>query len=250
MASRRVHNRSFLMANKADGDNSENMDCSDVTCFESEAEVTVWENPAVEPGHNANIAVTSDGNVTGCTDCNLDKCSMSTTQLQELLSIMMQNIQTEICKQTAALEAKLTAESSKQSAESAKQTAALVTTMDSKLASAIENLKSELKYEHEKLAVNLLARFESANVAIREELNAKISVEIKVVSDKIDNVSRDAGDRITTLKNTIESVRECMNERMNAHVVQTRKETDRQGQEITAASKVHCLPVLRNIKNR
>jgi hypothetical protein len=27
-----------------------------------------------------------------------------------------------------------------------------------------------------------------------------------------------------------------MNERMNAHVVQTRKETDRQGQEITAAS--------------
>ena len=27
-----------------------------------------------------------------------------------------------------------------------------------------------------------------------------------------------------------------MNERMNAHVVQARKETDRQGQEITAAS--------------
>jgi tryptophanase len=27
-----------------------------------------------------------------------------------------------------------------------------------------------------------------------------------------------------------------MNEKMNAHVVQTRKETDRQGQEITAAS--------------
>jgi vacuolar-type H+-ATPase subunit I/STV1 len=108
--------------------------------------------------------------------------------------------------------------------------------MDSKLASAIENLKSELKYEHEKLAENLLARFESANAAIREELNAKISVEINVVSDNIDNVSRDAADRITTLKNTIESVRECMNERMNAHVVQTRKETDRQGQEITAAS--------------
>jgi hypothetical protein len=37
---------------------------------------------------------------------------MSTTQLQELLSTMMQNIQTEICKQTAALHAKLMAESS------------------------------------------------------------------------------------------------------------------------------------------
>jgi len=35
---------------------------------------------------------------------------------------------------------------------------------------------------------------------------------------------------------TIESVRECMNEGMNAHVVQASKETDRQGQEITAAS--------------
>ena len=31
-------------------------------------------------------------------------------------------------------------------------------------------------------------------------------------------------------------MRECTNERMNAYVVQVRKETDRQGQEITAAS--------------
>ena len=54
--------------------------------------------------------------------------------------------------------------------------------------------------------------------------------------DKIDNVSRDAENKITSLNNTFESVRECMNERINAHVVQTRKETDRQGQERTAAS--------------
>ena len=38
------------------------------------------------------------------------------------------------------------------------------------------------------------------------------------------------------MNNTIKSVHECMNKRMNAHVVQTRKETDWQGQEITAAS--------------
>ena len=38
------------------------------------------------------------------------------------------------------------------------------------------------------------------------------------------------------MSNTIENVRKCMNERMNAHVVQARKETDRQGQEITAGS--------------
>jgi len=75
----------------------------------------------------------------------------------------------------------LTAESSKQSAESAKQTAALVATMDSKLSSAKEELKSELRYENEKLAESPIARSESANSAVREEFDAKISSEIRVV---------------------------------------------------------------------
>jgi hypothetical protein len=44
---------------------------------------------------------------------------MSATQLQEFLSTLKQTIQFEICKQTATLEEKLTAESTKQSAESA-----------------------------------------------------------------------------------------------------------------------------------
>jgi len=64
----------------------------------------------------------------------------------------------------------------------------------------------------------------------------KISSEIRVVSDEIDNVSRDAENKITISNNTILSVREFMNERINVHVVQARKETDWQGQEITAAS--------------
>jgi hypothetical protein len=213
------------------------MDDSDITCFKSDAEVTVRENPVLEQAEqNANIVVPSNDNITISTDSNIEKGSMSATQLQELLATLMQTIHSEICKQTAALEAKLTAESTKESAESAKQTAALVATMDSKLTCAIEKLKSELRYENEKLAESLVARSESANAAIREEFNAKISSEIRVVSDKIDNVSRDAENKIITLNNTIESVRECMNERINAHVVQARKETDRQGQEITAAS--------------
>jgi len=139
---------------------------------------------------------------------------MSATQLQELLATLMQTVQSEICKQAASL----------------------VATMDSKLACAIENLKSELRYENEKLAESLIARSESANAAIREEFNAKFSSEIRVGSDKVDDVSRNAEIKITTLNNTIESVRECMNERMNAHVVQSRIETDRQGREITATS--------------
>jgi len=111
-------------------------------------------------------------NETISTDSNTEK-SMSATQVQELLATLMRTNQSEISKQTAALEAKLTAESSKQSAESAKQAAALLDTVDSKLPSAIEKLKSELRYENEKLAESLIARSESADAAIREDFNAK-----------------------------------------------------------------------------
>jgi len=145
MASTRLCNISYSVVSQADSDHSENMEDSNVTCFESDAEVTVRENPALEQAEqNANIVVTSNDNVTILTDSNVDKGSMSATQLQEFLSTLKQTIQSEICKQTAVLEEKLTAEITKQSAESAKQTAALVVTMDSKLASAIEGLKSEL----------------------------------------------------------------------------------------------------------
>jgi hypothetical protein len=47
--------------------------------------------------------------------------------------------------------------------------------MYSKLTSAIEKLKTELRCENINLAENLIARSESANAAIREECNAKIS---------------------------------------------------------------------------
>ena len=167
MVSRRLRNRSMSVVSQADSDQRENMGVSDVTFFESDAEVTVRENPALEQAEqNANIVVTNNDNVTICTDSNVDKSRMSATQLQELLSTLMQTIQSEICKQTAALEAKLTAESSKQSTEPAKETAALVATMDSKLTSATEKLKSELRYENEKLAESLIARSEPANAAI------------------------------------------------------------------------------------
>ena len=73
--------------------------------------------------------------------------------------------------------------------------------MNSKLACAIESLKSELRYENEKLAESLIARIESANAAIREEFNAKIGSEIRVVSEKMDDVSRDTENKITTFNN-------------------------------------------------
>jgi hypothetical protein len=159
MSSRRLHNRSYSVASQADSDHSENMeDSNNVTYFESDAEATVRKNPTLEQTElNANIVVTFNDKVSFCTDSNPDKTSMSATQLQEFLPTLKQKIQSETCKQTAALEEKLTAESTKQSAESAK------------LASAIEGLKSELRYENEKLPESFIATFESANVAIREE---------------------------------------------------------------------------------
>jgi flagellar basal body rod protein FlgF len=57
------------------------MDVSDVTCFESE--VTVRENPVVEQaGHNADIVVPRNDNVTISTDSDIQKGSMSAAQLQ------------------------------------------------------------------------------------------------------------------------------------------------------------------------
>jgi hypothetical protein len=176
MASRRLRNRSLSVVSQAVSDHRENMDGNDVTYFESGAEITVRENPALEQAEqNVNIVVTSNDNVTICTDSCVDKGSMSATQLQEMLATLMQTTQSEICKQAAALEAKLTSESSKQSA---KQTAALLATIDSKLASAIENLKSEFIKKKKKLTESLVARNESANAAIQEEFNARISSEI------------------------------------------------------------------------
>ena len=72
MASRRLRKRSLSVGSQADSDHSENMDVSDVTCLESDAKVR--ENPALEQAEqNANIVVTSNDNVTICTDSNVDK---------------------------------------------------------------------------------------------------------------------------------------------------------------------------------
>jgi len=107
MASRRLRNRSLSVVSQRGSNRSENMDGSDVTCFESDNEVTFREFTALEQTEqNENIACTSNDNVTICTDSNLKKDSMSATQLQELLANLMQSIKSEICKQTATVEEK------------------------------------------------------------------------------------------------------------------------------------------------
>ena len=83
MASRRLRNRSYSVVGQVDSDQSENMEDSNVTCFESDADIMVRENPALEQAEkNSNIVVTMNCNKTTCTYSNVDKVSMSATQLQ------------------------------------------------------------------------------------------------------------------------------------------------------------------------
>jgi hypothetical protein len=57
-----------------------------------------------------------------------------------------------------------------------------------KLASAVENLKSEIKEENERLNNSLTAKFEAAHHKIKKDFEAKLSAEIVSVSAKIGNV--------------------------------------------------------------
>jgi hypothetical protein len=68
------------------------------------------------------VITSNDSIIIICTDSSVDRSGMASTQLEELPSTLLQTIQSENCKQTAVLEAKLTSESNKLSAESAKQT--------------------------------------------------------------------------------------------------------------------------------
>jgi hypothetical protein len=140
-----LRSRSYFIVNQAESDYSENMADSDVNCSELNAEGRVRVNPTTEHvGQNVNTVVTSKERVPICSNSIVDGSGMSSTQIQESLSTLLQTIQSENCKLTAASEAKLTSESNKQSAETAKQTAALEANINSKLTSATEKLKFKL----------------------------------------------------------------------------------------------------------
>ena len=183
--------------------NSLDMD-SNNTCFESEANITVTANPAVEVSmQNSEDAANNSSTV--------KLSSVTTSQLQDLLATVMAAIQAESSKQTAAFQAEI-----------AKQT---------------ETLKAQFKQENEKLATSLTERFEAANTKLREEFNAKLQCEIQNVSDSIDTLKRDTEQDINNVSTSVENLGDRMSERVNAHIVQTRKELDKQGQEVFTSSK-------------
>src|SRR5215469_3318046 len=83
-----------------------------------------------------------------------------------------------------------------------------------------------------------------ANTKIREEFNVKLQHEIQGVSDKVNILKRETEHVIDNLTKSITDLSEEMSTRVNAHIVQTRKEFDKQGHEVINSSKV----VLANIR--
>jgi hypothetical protein len=64
-----------------------------------------------------------------------------------------------------------------------------------------------------------------------------LQCEIQSVSDRVDTLKRDTEHDINNLSVSVENACEKMSERVNAHIVQTRKELDKQGQEVITSSK-------------
>jgi len=100
-----------------------------------------------------------------------------------------------------------------------------------------ESLEAIFRQENEKLAASLTERFEAANAKLREEFNFKMQNDIQCVSERVDILKTDTERVINNLTKSVENIIEGTNARVNAHFVQTRKELDKQGQEIINSSK-------------
>jgi len=135
----------------------------------------------------------------------------------------MQGIKVESAKQTAAGQE----ESKKQNAalqeEFKKQTAKL-TAVSANLTSAVESLTSKIKEENDRLAKNLTAKFEAAHDQIRKDFEAKLSSEIVIVSENVDNVRKDNEGEISKLSSTTDEVYVSVTEKVDTAVTQTKEE--------------------------
>ena len=138
--------------------------------------------------------------------------NITTLQLQDLLATVMTAIQAESSKQMAAVK--------------------------TEVAKLAETLKVQFRQENEKLAASLTDRFETANAKLREEFNVKLQHEIQGVSERVNTLKKDTGHGIDNLNKSVANLSEEVSARVNAHIVQTRKELDKQGQEIITSSRV------------
>ena len=145
-------------------------------------------------GNNADSTVTTEVRV-----------GMSTRQLQNILNNALSTLRTDIVTLTETNNSKFQAECLN-----------LKLDLDSKLQAATENITANIRQENEKLS---------------EKLTQKLHNEFKELSTDICTLRNDTERKIQEVTKTIGGVSDSLNERFDAHVIATRKMTERVSQE-------------------
>jgi hypothetical protein len=180
-------------------DKTDNIDTdSNSTYLESEANIAVTANPTGEGSVQNSVFVAHDSN-------NATLPNITTLQLQDLLATVMTAIHAESSKQTAAFR--------------------------TELAKLTETLKTQFRQENERLAVSLTEKFEDANTKLREEFNVKLQHEMLCVSERVNILKSNTEHAIDNLKKSVENLSDVMSSRVKAHIVQTRRELDKQSRK-------------------
>jgi hypothetical protein len=76
-----------------------------------------------------------------------------------------------------------------------------------KLTSVMQNLRSEIKKDNEQLVKSLMGKFEAAQNKIREDFDIKLNSEILVVSERINDVRKDNEIEVNKLLSTIDEAK-------------------------------------------
>jgi hypothetical protein len=143
-----------------------------------------------------------------------------------MLAAIKQVVQTEISKetekQTAVLEARLTAMSK---------------SLDDKLKLACENLKVEMRVENEKVAASLIDKFKADNENVRQEISLEVQTEIKKRSKEIELVRKDNERELNKAKDNINAVSADIDERLKVYVRNTKKEVETCEHEVNHRSR-------------
>ena len=95
-----------------------------------------------------------------------------------------------------------------------------------------ENLKTEVKRENEKLAASLTNQFWEGNEKLTQELSLEVQTEIQDRSKVIELLTKDTEIRLVKINENIDTVSAGIGERIAVHVSKTRKELERNTQEV------------------
>jgi hypothetical protein len=111
----------------------------------------------------------------------------------------------------------------------------LAETFDSKLQSAIRDITTKFQDENRKLFTDLTNQFKAETAKLKQGLSFKTKTEVNSVSQALNNLREETETEIANCK-TLESKCGGLNERINAHIVEARKEMGRISQEVNTKS--------------